>query len=738
MLMFPELKRPVFDTTLAGLAPFLDMWVPLREARAVAKKLGRMDELAALLEWDTRKAFSVHDKEESGLVHNWRIASDRLDPQRYSTKAMLSVTFPRLHMLPSSTQVRTLMPEALENSTATKTPAQSFPALLSHLVTWSVLEYETFLDDDGDDDAVTGSAHSKPNRMPAPETDLVLTPSLLFTTLHSFMSLTSLVNPVDSVLVTGYDIALDFRLERRDVATMLSNRMAAHKCRLALVDGLSRIAMREWRSQEGQSKATQSAQEEEEVDLGGTRLGESAYQDGINELKKDIQGLRDRLETLESTSNLSGDAEKRVQALEDRLKAVLDRVDALEPGKTMSDTEYQLSDPPSQLTSPVVDSRNALVRRPVHVWLIFGVLALVAAFARPSSADARRFLSTSPAHSAVSAGFKRPGRALKLRGITSTPVVEGEGDPSHAAIDETIVHEYPDEKEFDESDLGHSTDGPDVPVGSHSQRTLASFSMEGKVCVVTGAARGLGNLMARTFAESGSNAVVIMDLDGELAKKAASDLVEWAEEHVGAKKGEVSAIGMGCDVGNEDQVKECFNEIVKKYGRVDVLVTAAGIVENFPATEYPAEKFRKLMSINVEGSFFCAREAAKDMMRRNAPGSIVMIGSMSGNTVNVPQAQAPYNASKAAVRHMCSSLAVEWATKNIRVNTISPGYMATALTRVILERDPALHDTWVNLTPMGRIGEPEDLKGAVIYFSSDASAFTTGAELLVDGGYTLT
>ncbi|KAK4050326.1 hypothetical protein OIO90_005119 [Microbotryomycetes sp. JL221] len=332
---------------------------------------------------------------------------------------------------------------------------------------------------------------------------------------------------------------------------------------------------------------------------------------------------------------------------------------------------------------------------------------------------------------------KRSGRAFKLRGITSTPVVE-EGEPSHAAIDETIVHEYPDEKEFDETDLGHSTDGPDVPVGPHTQRTLASFSMQGKVCVVTGAARGLGNLMARTFAESGSNAVVIMDLDGELAKKAASDLVEWAEEHVGAKKGEVSAVGMGCDVGNEDQVKECFNEIVKKYGRVDVLVTAAGIVENFPATEYPAEKFRKLMSINVEGSFFCAREAAKDMMRRNAPGSIVMIGSMSGSTVNVPQAQAPYNASKAAVRHMCSSLAVEWATKNIRVNTISPGYMATALTRVILERDPALHDTWVNLTPMGRIGEPEDLKGAVIYFASDASAFTTGADLLVDGGYTLT
>lgn len=132
-------------------------------------------------------------------------------------------------------------------------------------------------------------------------------------------------------------------------------------------------------------------------------------------------------------------------------------------------------------------------------------------------------------------------------------------------------------------------------------------------------------------------------------------------------------------------------------------------------------------AINVEGSFYCAREAAKDMMRRSAPGSIVMIGSMSGAAVNIPQPQSPYNASKAAVRHMASSLAVEWATKEIRVNVISPGYMKTALTKVILEREPVLNDTWTNLTPMGRLGEPEDLKGAVIYLASDASKFTTGA-----------
>ncbi|SGY26234.1 BQ5605_C018g08711 [Microbotryum silenes-dioicae] len=374
------------------------------------------------------------------------------------------------------------------------------------------------------------------------------------------------------------------------------------------------------------------------------------------------------------------------------------------------------------------------------------------------------------------------------RGISSTPALEGAQEPTqsvltptiartfetypprfssadlvlkssssgklHAALPSTprvIVHEYPEEHEFVEGDLGHSTDGPEVDVGKHNQRTLASFSMTNKVCVITGAARGLGNLFARTFAESGSNAIVILDLDQGLAETAAKDLVDWFEEHGQAEKGEISAIGLGCDVADEKNVQDCFAKVVEKYGRIDVLVTAAGIVENFPAQDYPTEKFRKLMAIN----------AAKDMMRRDgecpiaagsallpligksivipsAPGSIVMIGSMSGACVNVPQPQAPYNASKAAVRHMASSLAVEWATRNIRVNAISPGYMATALTRVILDRDPVLKETWENLTPMGRIGEPEDLKGAVIYLASDASGFTTGTDLRVDGGYTLT
>ena len=234
-----------------------------------------------------------------------------------------------------------------------------------------------------------------------------------------------------------------------------------------------------------------------------------------------------------------------------------------------------------------------------------------------------------------------------------------------------------------------------------------------QVCVVTGAARGLGNLIARTLVESGANALAIIDLDGPTSEAAAKDVVDWFIEHGEAAKGEVHAIGLGCDVSNEDQVKATIAKIADHFGRIDVLVTAAGIVHNYPATEWvhynwpdsimlislnidtlqkrcvnsmvltsmapckcrslPLSLFTRLWLIAASFSLtsFCARETAKVMLGQNAPGTIILVGSMSGSVVNVPQAQTPYNLSKAAVRHMASSLAVEWAKKKIRVNCIA-------------------------------------------------------------------
>lgn len=145
------------------------------------------------------------------------------------------------------------------------------------------------------------------------------------------------------------------------------------------------------------------------------------------------------------------------------------------------------------------------------------------------------------------------------------------------------------------------------------------------------------------------------------------------------------------------------------------------------------------MDINFNGSYFVAREAAKKMFADNIQGSIVLVASMSASIVNHPQPQAPYNASKAAVKHLASCLAVEWAQRGIRVNSLSPGYMLTSLTKVMFEKSAQgkeLRANWESKIPMGRMGEPEDLKGAAIYLASDASKYTSGADLTVDGCYT--
>ncbi|KAF8584074.1 NAD(P)-binding protein [Ramaria rubella] len=181
-------------------------------------------------------------------------------------------------------------------------------------------------------------------------------------------------------------------------------------------------------------------------------------------------------------------------------------------------------------------------------------------------------------------------------------------------------------------------------------------------------------------------------------------------------------------------VKTAMAEVLDNFGRIDSLVASAGIVENYTALDYPLERIKRLYDINVHGAFFCAREAARNMLERKN-GSIVLIGSMSASIVNIPQVQTPYNASKAAVKQMAASLAVEWAKSGVRVNTLSPGYMLTKLTRQILSGDANLKKTWENLTPMGRMGEPEELKGAVVFLASDASKFVTGSEVRVDGGY---
>ena len=151
----------------------------------------------------------------------------------------------------------------------------------------------------------------------------------------------------------------------------------------------------------------------------------------------------------------------------------------------------------------------------------------------------------------------------------------------------------------------------------------------------------------------------------------------------------------------------CLADVLEAHGKIDHLVTSAGFTENFAAEKYPYDRMKKLWGVNVDGTYLFCTGVANHLMERKAPGSIVMIGSMSGAIVNVPQPQAPYNAAKAAIRHLGASLAVEWAHAHIRVNVISPGYMLTALTRKILDDNPELNKQWTSLIPVGKMGRPE-------------------------------
>ncbi|KZT26622.1 NAD(P)-binding protein [Neolentinus lepideus HHB14362 ss-1] len=273
-----------------------------------------------------------------------------------------------------------------------------------------------------------------------------------------------------------------------------------------------------------------------------------------------------------------------------------------------------------------------------------------------------------------------------------------------------------------------------APAKTKTPRVLPDFSMDGKVCLITGGARGLGNEFCRAFVNSGCTNMAILDLKQTEAEDAARELVATACLNSDSKPEDFKIIGLECDVSSERSVIKAFNETMDTFGRLDSVVASAGIVENYSAFDYPFDRIKRLYDINVHGAFFTAREAARNMIPQGG-GAIVLVASMSANIVNIPQPQTPYNASKAAVKHMAASLGVEWAKKGVRVNVLSPGYMLTKLTRTILEHDRELKKTWESLTPMGRMGEPNDLAGAVVFLASDASRFMTGTEIRVDGGY---
>ncbi|MDQ3567155.1 MAG: glucose 1-dehydrogenase [Actinomycetota bacterium] len=244
------------------------------------------------------------------------------------------------------------------------------------------------------------------------------------------------------------------------------------------------------------------------------------------------------------------------------------------------------------------------------------------------------------------------------------------------------------------------------------------FSLRDRVAVVTGGGQSLGLEIGRALKAAGAK-VVVAEINAETGGEAAEEL-----------EGDF----VGLDVTDPDSVKDMVRSVLGDHGRIDVLVNNAGVVHNIPSEEVPDDEWRKVMSVNLDGVFYCCREVGKAMLERGS-GAIVNIASMSGVISNHPQPQSAYNASKAAVIMLTKSLAGEWASRGVRVNAVSPGYIRTPLTELGMSKEE-WSSVWLESTPLGRLAEPGEIAPAVVFLASDAASYATGTNLLVDGGYT--
>ncbi|HVJ43335.1 MAG TPA: SDR family oxidoreductase [Dongiaceae bacterium] len=253
---------------------------------------------------------------------------------------------------------------------------------------------------------------------------------------------------------------------------------------------------------------------------------------------------------------------------------------------------------------------------------------------------------------------------------------------------------------------------------------LDKLKLDGRVAVVTGGGRNIGLACGQALAEAGAT-VVVTDLDPAL--------VDSGVAAIKAQGGK--ADGMVIDVTSTASVNGVAAEVIKRHGKVDILVCNAGIARSeTPAEKVEDEHWLNVIDINLNGVFWCCRAFGKHMLERKS-GSIVNIGSMSGFIVNKPQEQSYYNASKAGVHHLTKSLAAEWAERGVRVNAVAPTYIETSLTKFGME-DKRLYPVWLEMTPMRRVGQPDEIASVVHFLASDAASLMTGSIVVADGGYT--
>jgi len=252
--------------------------------------------------------------------------------------------------------------------------------------------------------------------------------------------------------------------------------------------------------------------------------------------------------------------------------------------------------------------------------------------------------------------------------------------------------------------------------------SLPEFSLEGKIAFVTGAGRGLGRAGALALAKAGADVALVSRTRSQLDETAA--LVE--------QMGRRSLVATA-DTRSGAEVEAAVRAAVDAFGRIDILFNTAGTNVRKNVVDMPDEDFHTIMDTNVKGAFLVARAVARQMVVQRS-GAIINMSSMSA--VSAEPTKAVYAASKGAMALLTRGLALELAPYGIRVNAIAPGYMLTSLVKGGLDADPARKQRVLARIPLARLGEPEEIGGALVFLASDASRYITGASISIDGGWT--
>jgi len=252
---------------------------------------------------------------------------------------------------------------------------------------------------------------------------------------------------------------------------------------------------------------------------------------------------------------------------------------------------------------------------------------------------------------------------------------------------------------------------------------LSKFCLDGQVAFVTGGGQGIGRGFCHALGEAGCK-VAVADLELSRSETVVAEL----------KAKGIESIAIKVDVSNKSDVQAAVQKVITTFGDLHIGVNNAGIVFHSDSEDTSQTEWDRTMGVNLDGVFFCCQAEAKHMLSKGY-GRIINTASMSGTIVNHPQKQVAYNVSKAGVVHMTKTLGTEWAERGVTVNCISPGYVDTPLNQT--ESLMAVRKIWIRDTPMGRLAEVDDLTGAVIYLASQASNYTTGCDLIIDGGFTV-